>query len=255
MRKPLITSTQHALHYVWGDHCDGWWLKENGLFTVISEMMPPDSSEIRHFHQVTEQFFYVIEGELTIEQNDKEYILQKNEGISIPIGCIHKVSNHSNQNVSFLVISCPESHLDRINIENPNQSFDKNSYILNELKRREPIFHHPDEFGRTRQDILNMTCEGFWEVGASGTIYTREEVIETLLARYTDPTYIDEWETKDFKLNVIAPNSYLLTYLLFQGERVTRRATLWRYQDNEWKIVYHQGTLVGKESLSRVEPG
>ncbi len=42
------------------------------------------------------------------------------------------------------------------------------STILAELKRREPIFHHPHEFGATKQDILDMTCDEFWEVGASG---------------------------------------------------------------------------------------
>ena len=45
--------------------------------------------------------------------------------------------------------------------------------ILEELVRREPIFHHP-EFGTTRADFANMTVPDFWEVGASGSRYSRE---------------------------------------------------------------------------------
>lgn len=82
--------------------------------------------------------------------------------------------------------------------------------VLRELEKREPIFHRP-ELGTTRRDFERMTEEDFWEVGASG-------------------------------------RRYLLTYTLLQGERVTRRATLWRRRGGEWKIVYHQGTIVSSEA-------
>lgn len=72
--------------------------------------------------------------------------------------------------------------------------------VLEELKSREPIFHHPAKFGKTEQDILAQMCEEFWEVGASGNVYTKQDVIETLLDRYNDASYQDIWETKDFKL-------------------------------------------------------
>jgi hypothetical protein len=37
---------------------------------------------------------------------------------------------------------------------------------------------------------------------------------------------------------------YLVTYTLAQGERVTRRATLWERAAGGWRAIYHQGTLV-----------
>lgn len=107
------------------------------------------------------------------------------------------------------------------------------SNILETLKAREPIFHHPDKFGKTKQDIINLMCEEFCEVGASGTVYTKQDVIETLLERYNDAEYQDIWETKDFELNKIAENNYLLTYVLIQNKkRVTRRSTIWRKVEN-----------------------
>jgi len=117
--------------------------------------------------------------------------------------------------------------------------------ILDELKSREPIFHHPEKFGKTKEDIENQMCDEFWEVGASGNVYTKKDVIETLLERYNDPDYQDIWEAKDFELTKIAPDNYLLTYILIQDKtRVTRRSTLWRRVNGDWKILYHQGTLI-----------
>ena len=46
--------------------------------------------------------------------------------------------------------------------------------VLEELKLREPIFHHP-EFGTTRRDYENMTDLQFWEVGASGRRYSSSD--------------------------------------------------------------------------------
>jgi hypothetical protein len=114
--------------------------------------------------------------------------------------------------------------------------------VLEELKLREPIFHHP-EFGTTRQDYESMTDADFWEVGASGRRYSREFVLHTLENRAPDPEE-SQWLTRDFQCREIAADNYLITYTLFQGARVTRRATLWRRAGDGWKVLYHQGTIV-----------
>ena len=115
--------------------------------------------------------------------------------------------------------------------------------VLEELIKREPIFHHP-EYGTTRHDFEHMTDEGFWEVGASGRRYSRAYVIDTLVERHSKP-HADVWEARDFHCAELAQNIYLVTYALVQdGSRVSRRSTIWRRAEDEWKIVYHQGTLV-----------
>ena len=123
--------------------------------------------------------------------------------------------------------------------------------ILEELKDREPIFHHA-EVGANRQHFESMTAESFWEVGASGRRYSREYVIDTLVKRYAAP-HEDVWETSDFHCDELAPNLYLLTYTLIQDcVRKTRRSTIWRRASLGWTIVYHQGTVieVAQESQS-----
>lgn len=48
-----VISTKNASHYIWGNQCDGWWLHESHTFTVISESMPPQTSESKHYHNYT----------------------------------------------------------------------------------------------------------------------------------------------------------------------------------------------------------
>ena len=117
--------------------------------------------------------------------------------------------------------------------------------VLEELRRREPIFHRP-EFGTTRADYLAMTVEDFREVGASGNRYSRDYVLDVLDERRRDPQP-DPWEAGDFHCRHLAGAVYLLTYTLRQGARVTRRATIWQHEADGWKIVYHQGTVVAGE--------
>ena len=113
--------------------------------------------------------------------------------------------------------------------------------VLDELKRREPLFHRP-EYGTTRQDFERMVDPAFREVGASGRCYDRSHVLDVLERRLREPVE-ESWQTTGFQCLEIAADNYLLTYTLAQGERITRRATLWRRTADGWRVLYHQGTL------------
>lgn len=117
--------------------------------------------------------------------------------------------------------------------------------VRDELMQREPLFHRP-EFGTTRAEFEKMTAPTFWEVGASGRRFSRQFVLDTLEERYHSPTD-DVWEVGDFHCLEIAPDNFLATYTLIQGERVTRRATIWRRTAEGWRAMYHQGTVVAQK--------
>jgi len=120
---------------------------------------------------------------------------------------------------------------------------DKTAAVMTELIRREPIFHRP-EFGTTRADFEKMMAEDFWEVGASGRIYSRAFVLVELEKRFSQP-HEDVWETSGFLCQKLGPDVYLLTYDLLQdGTRRTRRSTIWQRSAEGWKILYHQGTII-----------
>ncbi|MEX0283665.1 MAG: hypothetical protein AB3N23_03550 [Paracoccaceae bacterium] len=120
---------------------------------------------------------------------------------------------------------------------------EQNEQVLAELSQREPIFHRR-EFGTSRAALEAMTDPAFHDIGASGRIYSRLEVIETCLARYAAGPEPHDWPCSDFTLRCIGPNLFLLNYTLREPDRVTRRSTIWRREAHGWMIVFHQGTVV-----------
>ena len=62
-------------------------------------------------------------------------------------------------------------------------------------------------------------AETFWETGASGRRYSREYCLGILEQRMREPV-VGVWETSEFHCMEIAPDNYLLTYTLLQGERL-----------------------------------
>jgi len=114
--------------------------------------------------------------------------------------------------------------------------------VLDELVRREPLTHRGD-CGTTRAEFEALTAEDFWEVGASGNCYDRE-FIWSVLEKRSAELVEDLWDTSELRCRQLSTDIYLLTYLLRQGERLTRRATIWQHAEGGWQIIYHQGTMV-----------
>lgn len=107
-------SKENAVHYIWGDQCDGWHLVNRPDLSVIHERMPAGTAEVRHYHSQSRQFFFVISGTATMELNGVTEILNASEGIEIPPKAPHQMMNRSDSDLHFLVISAPHSKGDRI---------------------------------------------------------------------------------------------------------------------------------------------
>lgn len=117
------------------------------------------------------------------------------------------------------------------------------------LLAREPLFHRSPA-DATADDFDAMAAPDFWEVGASGSVYDRATVLGIYVARYADPAYdpMVGLEVSDFAVREAGPGVWLATYRLRQGERLTRRLTVWRETDSGWQVAYHQGTVIGSDA-------
>lgn len=107
-------TTDTAEHYTWGEGCDGWHLVRTSELSIIEERMPPGTSEVCHYHLRARQFFYVVEGELTMEVERENHTLRVGEGVEVAPGQAHQAMNRGSTAVRFLVTSQPPSHGDRI---------------------------------------------------------------------------------------------------------------------------------------------
>ena len=111
-----MRSIANADHYTWGSKCDGWYLLESENLSVIEERMPGNTSELLHFHRFAQQVFYILSGVATFDVGGERQIISAHESIHVPPGVLHRIANCHDSDLTFLVISQPRSHDDRIEI-------------------------------------------------------------------------------------------------------------------------------------------
>lgn len=111
-----MISRENAEHYTWGDQCDGWYLLNRQDMLIIHEKMPAGTQERRHFHAVSRQFFFVLEGVLTMELEGETHHITARQGIEIPPEAKHQARNDAPMPVEFIVISHPTPRGDRTDL-------------------------------------------------------------------------------------------------------------------------------------------
>lgn len=111
-----MISKENAEHYLWGDNCDGWHLVKSPTLSVIQECVPPGCAEVRHYHERSEQFFFVLSGIASLTVDGVMHRLEPQQGFHVPARIAHQLKNEHTENLSFVVTSTPPSHGDRVEI-------------------------------------------------------------------------------------------------------------------------------------------
>lgn len=113
----IVSKYQPLNYYQWGKVCKSWGLVENVGLSVKQEMMPPGSSEQLHYHEKSQQFFFILTGMATFEIEGKQVEVTVHEGLQIFAGEKHRIINNGSSNLEFILCSQPSISNDRINIE------------------------------------------------------------------------------------------------------------------------------------------
>ena len=80
--------------------------------------------------------------------------------------------------------------------------------------------------------------DDFIEFGASGRVYTKQLVLDTVPAEAPRALRMHE-----FSATVLAPGVVLATYRLHaDGEPDSLRSSIWTQCDGAWLVLFHQGT-------------
>jgi hypothetical protein len=79
----------------------------------------------------------------------------------------------------------------------------------------------------------------FEEIGASGTLWTRESIIVELLS-----SSAPESEVAGMAARHVGDGIVLVTYATHASDRFVRRSSWWRQNDGRWQCFFHQGTVV-----------
>jgi len=112
----MMQSKNNSEHYIWGNGCDSWILKDSENLSVKQETMPSGTVEKLHFHQYAEQFFYILKGEAVFYINEDKLSIKAGESISVSPKSKHYISNESEGDLEFLVVSNPSTNNDRTEV-------------------------------------------------------------------------------------------------------------------------------------------
>ena len=87
-------------------------------------------------------------------------------------------------------------------------------------------------------ELKKLLSEKFIEYGSSGSIYTYNETINSLSNVDNEIKFkMIKIETKRLSENII-----LVLYTIEIDNIVSNRSSIWQKENDEWKIIFHQGT-------------
>ncbi|MXV14394.1 cupin domain-containing protein [Hufsiella ginkgonis] len=114
-----VFSTATVIPYKWGADCLGWNFIQQPGAAVKQERMPPGTSEILHYHEFAQQFFFILAGTAVFEVDGIETIVGKQQGFSVLPGAKHKITNPVKEELEFILFSFPSADGDRIECGEP----------------------------------------------------------------------------------------------------------------------------------------
>lgn len=96
-------------------------------------------------------------------------------------------------------------------------------------------------------EVAALLADGFREIGSSGRVYSKAEVIALLQAEESLPLSL-----RDFEAALLSASLALVTYRALRetpdGEPVQSwRSSLWELRDGRWQMLFHQGTKIPAE--------
>ncbi len=112
--------------------------------------------------------------------------------------------------------------------------------LFNQIVFLERRLHEP-EIRADSQELDNLLADSFREFGASGKVYSKQEIVDSLLS---NPGL--KLDVENEVVTAIAPTVCLVTYTsvkTIDNEICrTNRSSIWKLYNKSWKIIFHQGT-------------
>ncbi|MEH1770100.1 nuclear transport factor 2 family protein [Nostoc sp.] len=114
------------------------------------------------------------------------------------------------------------------------------------LRQLEERLLQPD-VRKSAKDIMDLLADEFIEIGSSGRVFDKQQIIESLQNEPIEP--LIQRSITEFKTLVLATGVILVIYRIVRhisGEQPVHslRSSIWKLNNDQWKMIFHQGTLV-----------
>lgn len=104
IQQPLETESGEIIYELIGNaECDGT-TPNHSLARII---IPPGKSSSIHYHKISEETYYILQGEAQIRVNEKDFKLHTGNACYLAPGDIHRIENKGDVDLEFLALCTP----------------------------------------------------------------------------------------------------------------------------------------------------
>ena len=101
---PLVTPTGEVIFELIGRGEEAGGITSHSLAQI---MIPPGKSSAPHYHQESEELYYILKGEGLMKIDQQQFRLKSGQTCLIKPGEIHQIINERNEDLEFLAVCIP----------------------------------------------------------------------------------------------------------------------------------------------------
>lgn len=111
-----------------------------------------------------------------------------------------------------------------------------NNFLKEHLRKLEEMLLRPD-IRMSVNELRNILADNYFEIGSSGKILYKDGIPPGGIG-------IVNMQLSEFEIHPLSDKIVLATYRIFNKEtqQYTLRSSIWKYMENRWQLVFHQGT-------------
>ncbi len=92
-------------------------------------------------------------------------------------------------------------------------------------------------------ELDKLVADQFIEFGSSGNSYNKEQIKNSLGSESDLQITATDFDLKQLSSDVVfVTYRVTMTYKGFGKERYSLRSSIWRFIDDRWQMIFHQGT-------------
>lgn len=108
--------------------------------------------------------------------------------------------------------------------------------MYNQIRELELLLLDPS-LRKSKQKLNELIDDEFIEIGVSGKIYNKQDILDSLPYENAN-----KFKAYNFKFTEISNKVILIIYETEKSSFKALRSSIWRKSDDNWKLIFHQGT-------------